>query len=97
MPALRHGAHYPLAQEAPGTAVGSWQSPHAPAGTNELTGNFLALISMMESHFLCSFPSAMHMGSSTTLWPVAGRAAELSSSLGGTSAPSGSCQLLFTP
>lgn len=70
VPALRHGAHYPLAQEAPGTGVGSWQHPHAPAGASELTGSFLALINVMENHFLCPFPSATHASSSTLPWPV---------------------------
>lgn len=68
--ALRHGAHYRLAQEAPGTGVGSWQRPHTPAGTNDLTGNFLAVINVMEINFWGPFPSATHMSSSTLPWPV---------------------------
>lgn len=56
--AFRHGSPYPLAQEGPGTAVGSWQCPHSPAGTNELTGIFLSLVITMESHFLGHLPTA---------------------------------------
>lgn len=44
-------SHYPLAQEASGTGVGSWQRPHAPAGTSGLTGKFLALVNAMEKCF----------------------------------------------
>lgn len=68
VPVFQHGSHYPLAQAGPGTAVGSWQCPHAPAGTNELTGIFLSLLNTMESHFLGPFPTAAPPASWNVLW-----------------------------
>lgn len=53
VPVLRH---YPLAREGPGTGVGSWQHPCAPASTSELTGSCLALIIVMERHFWALSP-----------------------------------------
>lgn len=69
-----------------GTAVGSWQHPHAPASTSKLTGSVSAFVNAMEGHFLGPFCPATCVGSSTVPWLGADTAAELCFSLGAASA-----------